>query len=122
LKNLPYEPLKDFIPVAPLTSQPYVLITGKSSGIHSVRELVAAAKAKPGNLKFGSAGIGTGTHLGVEKLHLEASIKAVHVPAKPGEAIADIIASMVAGRAAYMMAPSHLSWPISARAGSARSA
>ena len=105
LKNLPYDPLKDFIPVAPLTSQPYVLVTGKSSGIHTVRELVAAAKAKPGNLKFGSAGIGTGTHLGVEKLNLAAGIKAVHVPAKPGEAITDIVASMVAGRAAYMMAP-----------------
>ena len=105
LKDLPYDPLKDFIPVAPLTSQPYVLVTGKSSGIHTVRELVAAAKAKPGNLKFGSAGIGTGTHLGVEKLNLAAGIKAVHVPAKPGEAITDIVASMVAGRAAYMMAP-----------------
>jgi tripartite-type tricarboxylate transporter receptor subunit TctC len=105
LKNLPYDPLKDFIPVAPLTSQPYVLVTGKSSGIHTVRELVAAAKVKPGNLKFGSAGIGTGTHLGVEKLNLVAGIKAVHVPAKPGEAITDIVASMVAGRAAYMMAP-----------------
>jgi tripartite-type tricarboxylate transporter receptor subunit TctC len=105
LKNLPYDPLKDFIPVAPLTSQPYVLVAGKSSGIHTVRELVAAAKAKPGKLKFGSAGIGTGTHLGVEKLNLAAGIKAVHVPAKPGEAIADTIASLVAGRAAYMMAP-----------------
>jgi tripartite-type tricarboxylate transporter receptor subunit TctC len=105
LKNLPYDPLKDFIPIAPLTSQPYVLVTGKSSGIYSVRELVAAAKVKAGNLKFGSAGIGTGTHLGVEKLNPAAGIKAVHVPAKPGKAITDIVASMVAGRAAYMMAP-----------------
>src|SRR5229473_7072442 len=46
LKNLPYDPLKDFIPVAALTSQPYVLVTGKSSGITTVGELVAAAKAK----------------------------------------------------------------------------
>ena len=58
LKNLPYDPLKDFIPVAPLTSQPYVLVAGKSSGITTVRELIAAAKAKPGELKFGSTGIG----------------------------------------------------------------
>ena len=64
LKNLPYDPLKDFIPVAALTSQPYVLVTGKSSGITTVGELVAAAKAKPGELRFGSSGIGTGTHLG----------------------------------------------------------
>src|SRR2546427_1653647 len=64
LKNLPYDPLKDFIPVAPLTSQPYVLVAGKLAGITTVSELVAAAKAKPGHLKFGSSGMGTGTHLG----------------------------------------------------------
>jgi tripartite-type tricarboxylate transporter receptor subunit TctC len=63
-KNLPYDPRKDFTPVAPLTSQPYVLVTGRSSGISTVGQLVAAAKAKPGQLKFGSMGIGTGTHLG----------------------------------------------------------
>ena len=105
LKNLPYDPLKDFIPVAPLTSQPYVLVAANSAGITSVSELVAAAKAKPGELKFGSAGMGTGTHLGVEKFNLEASIKAVHVPARPGDAIADTIANTVAGRTTYMMAP-----------------
>src|SRR5882762_8148120 len=70
LKNLPYDPLKDFIPVAALTSQPYVLVTGTSAGIASVRDLIAAAKSKPGELKFGSAGIGTGTHLGAEKFNL----------------------------------------------------
>src|SRR5215467_10181856 len=80
LKNLPYDPLNDFIPVAPLTSQSYVLVAGTSSGITSVRDLIAAARAKPGELKFGSAGIGTGTHLGAEKFNLEAGIKATHVP------------------------------------------
>src|SRR6202040_1054618 len=82
LKNLPYDPLKDFIPVAPLTSQPYVLVAGKSSGIATLGELIAAAKAKPGQLKFGSSGMATGTHLGVEKFNLEAGIKALHVPAR----------------------------------------
>src|SRR6202048_3547266 len=48
VKNLPYDPLKDFIAVAPLTSQPYVLVSGTSTGITTVRELIAAAKAKPG--------------------------------------------------------------------------
>ena len=64
LKNLPYDPLKDFIPIVPLTSQPYVLVAGKPAGVTTVGELIAAAKAKPGELKFGSTGIGTGTHLG----------------------------------------------------------
>ena len=63
LKNLPYDPLKDFIPVAPLTSQPYLLVSGKLAGITTVSELIAAAKAKPGQLKFGSTGMGTGSHL-----------------------------------------------------------
>jgi len=105
LKNLPYDPLKDFIPVAPLTSQPYVLVAGKLAGITTVGELVAAAKAKPGHLKFGSSGMGTGTHLGVEKFNLEAGIKAVHVPARQGDAIADTIANTVAGRTDYLLAP-----------------
>src|SRR6266851_6715186 len=105
LKNLPYNPLKDFIPVAPLTSQPYVLVAGKSSGITTVGELIAVAKAKPGELKFGSTGTGTGTHLGLEKFNLEAGIKATHVPALPGDAIADVIANTVAGHTTYMMAP-----------------
>jgi tripartite-type tricarboxylate transporter receptor subunit TctC len=108
LKNLPYDPLKDFIPVAPLTSQPYVLVAGKSSGIATVGELIAAAKAKPDELKFGSTGVGTGTHSGVEKFNLEAGIKAVHVSAKAGEAITDVLANTVAGSATYMMAPIQL--------------
>jgi len=102
LKNLPYDPLKDFIPVAPLTSQPYVLVAGKSSGIVTLGELIAAAKAKPGELKFGSAGLGTGTHLGAEKFNLETGIKAVHVP---GDTMPQAIADTVAGHTTYMIAP-----------------
>ena len=109
LKNLPYDPLKDFIPVAPLSIQPYVLVAGKLAGITTVGELVAAAKAKPGQLKFGSTGVGTGSHLGVEKFNLEAGIKAVHVPAQQGDAIADTIANTVAGRTDYLIAPIQLS-------------
>ena len=108
LKNLPYDPLKDFIPVAPLTSQPYVLVTGKLTGVTTVGELVAAAKARPGQLKFGSTGIGTGSHLGVEKFNLAAGIKAVHVPARTSDAIADAIANTVAGHTDYLLAPIQL--------------
>jgi tripartite-type tricarboxylate transporter receptor subunit TctC len=108
LKNLPYDPLKDFIPVAPLTSQPYVLVTGKMTGITTVGELVAVAKATPGQLKFGSTGVGTGSHFGIEKFNLAAGIKGVHVPARAGEGIADTIASTVAGRTDYMLAPIQL--------------
>ena len=48
VKNLPYDPLKDFIPVAPLTSQPYVLVAGKTAKITTLRDLIAAAKARTG--------------------------------------------------------------------------
>jgi tripartite-type tricarboxylate transporter receptor subunit TctC len=108
LKKLPYDPLKDFIPVAPLTSQPYVLVAGELAGITTVGELVAAAKAKPGQLKFGSSGVGTGSHLGIEKFNLAARIKAVHVPARAGEGIADTIANAVAGHTDYLLAPIQL--------------
>ncbi|MGC1387517.1 MAG: tripartite tricarboxylate transporter substrate-binding protein [Steroidobacteraceae bacterium] len=104
-KKLSYDPLKDFIPVASLTNQPYVLVTGKAAGITTVRELVAAAKMKPGELKFGSTGAGTGTHLGMVKFNLEAGIKVVDVPPQPTDAIADVLAATIEGRITYMMAP-----------------
>ena len=105
LKNLPYDPSKDFVSVAALTSQPYVLIAGKQAGVTTVGELIAAAKAKPGKLKFGSTGPGTGTHLGVIKFNLSAGIDAVDVPPQPTDAIADIIAGTIEGHTTYVIAP-----------------
>ena len=109
--SLPYNPSNDFIPVAALTSQPYVLVASTRAGFSTVSELIAAAKARPRELKFGSAGIGTGTHLAVEKLNLEAGIAAVHVPASGANATVDVLASTVAGRLDYMMAPISLALP-----------
>jgi tripartite-type tricarboxylate transporter receptor subunit TctC len=77
----------------------------------SDRELIAAAEAKPGELKFGSSGVGVGTRLGVEKFNLEAGIKAIHVPARLADAIANIIANTATGVTAYMMAPIPLALP-----------
>jgi tripartite-type tricarboxylate transporter receptor subunit TctC len=108
LKNLAYDPSKDFIPVASLTSQPYVLVTGNGTGITSVAELVTAAKAKPGALRFGSAGMGTGSHLGIETFNLASGIQAVHFPARTGDAIADTIANTIVGRTDYLLAPIQL--------------
>ena len=104
-KNLPYDALKDFIPVASLTNQPYVLVAGKPAGITTVRELIAASKLRPGELRFGSTGPGTGTHLGVVKLNFEAGIKVVDVPPQPTDAIADVLSATIEGRTTYMMAP-----------------
>ena len=103
--DLPYNPLQDFIPVVPLTSQPYVIVTSKLAGMSSLRELIAAARANPGVLTFASSGIGTATHLGIEEFNQAAGIEAVHTPAVHSEAIADTIANTLAGRRTYMMAP-----------------
>jgi tripartite-type tricarboxylate transporter receptor subunit TctC len=111
LKDLPYDPLKDFIPIIPLTRQPYVLVAGEAAGVTTVAELIAAAKAKPGELKFGSTGIGTGTHIGVEKFNQAAGIKALHVPPSPSDSNADTIANAIAGRFTYYLVPISLALP-----------
>ena len=104
-KSLPYDPLNDFIPAASLTSQPYLLVAGKPAGVTSVGELVAAAKAKPGELRFASTGLGTATHLSAVKFNAEAGIEAVDVLPRPSDSIADVLAGTIEGRTAYMFAP-----------------
>ena len=110
-RHLPYDPSNDFIPVAVLTSQPYVLVASARAAFRTVAELIAAAKVQPRELRFGSAGTGTGTHLAVEKLNLEAGIAAVHVPASGANATVDVLANTITGRIDYMMAPISLALP-----------
>jgi tripartite-type tricarboxylate transporter receptor subunit TctC len=94
--NLPYDTLKDFTNLAPLAGGPNVLIVGQESGWKTFADFVAAAKAKPGQLNFSSAGIGSGTHFNLEKLKLMTGIEVTHVPYKgTPEAIADTIAGRV---------------------------
>ncbi len=94
--SLPYDTLKDFTNLAPLAGGPNVLITAPESGWKTFGDFVAAAKAKPGQLNFSSAGIGSGTHFNLEKLKLMAGIEVTHVPYKgTPEAIADTIAGRV---------------------------
>ena len=111
LKELPYDPLKDFIPIIPLTRQAYVLVTGKATGVTTIGGLIAAAKAKPGELKFGSTGIGTGTHVGAEKFNKVAEITALHVPPSPNDSNANTIANAIAGRFTYCLVPISLALP-----------
>jgi tripartite-type tricarboxylate transporter receptor subunit TctC len=111
LKDLRYDPLKDFIPIIPLTRQAYVLVTGKATGVATVGGLIAAAKAKPGELKFGSTGIGTGTHVGVEKFNQAAGIKALHMPPSSNDSNADTIANAIAARFTYYLVAISLALP-----------
>jgi tripartite-type tricarboxylate transporter receptor subunit TctC len=85
--------------------QPYVLVAGATSGITSVRELVDAAEACPGSLRFASAGIGTGTHIAVEKLNRDLRISAVHAPPGAADSMSDVVAGTAAGRTEYTMSP-----------------
>jgi len=91
--GLSYDPARDFIAVMPLASTPNVLVVSSASRFKTVDDLVKAAKAKPGSLNFGSAGVGTATHLSAIRFLSSAGIEAVHVPFKGGpEAISEIIA------------------------------
>jgi tripartite-type tricarboxylate transporter receptor subunit TctC len=80
--NLPYDTLKDFSGVAPLAGQPSVLVVAPGLGVRSVKELVAMAKHKPGQLNYATAGTGSGAHISAEKFRMAAGIDAVHVPLK----------------------------------------
>jgi len=81
-RNLPFDPVGDFAGVAPLAELPSVLVVPLARKWNSLNDLIAAAKAKPGALNFGSGGTGSGTHLSSEKLMLGAGITAGHVPFK----------------------------------------
>jgi tripartite-type tricarboxylate transporter receptor subunit TctC len=100
--TLPYDTSKDFVEVVPLAGQPNVLIVAPATGIKSVAELIALAKQKPGQLNFGSAGTGSGTHINAEKFKLAAGIDVVHIPYKgTPEALNDTLA----GRVTYFFSP-----------------
>ena len=79
-KNLPYDPLKDFAPICELVNAPNVLFVRSDSGIRSVADLIARAKAAPGVLNYSSPGAGTKSHLAAEQLKLRAGIDMVHIP------------------------------------------
>jgi tripartite-type tricarboxylate transporter receptor subunit TctC len=100
--NLSYDTVKDFVEIVPLAGQPNVLIVAPSLGVKSVAELIALAKQKPGQLNFGSAGTGSGTHINAEKFKLAAGIDVVHIPYKgTPEALNDTLA----GRVTYFFSP-----------------
>lgn len=100
--KLPYDTLKDLAGVTQSATSKYVLVVPPSLGIRSVKDLLAAAKAKPGAINFSSAGVGSGTHFAAEVLKSMAAIDVVHVPFK---GIPDALGETVAGRVQFFMAP-----------------
>ncbi len=94
--DLSYNPFRDFTPVGMLVVNPQILVAHPALAAKNLKELVALAKQKPGQLNFASAGTGTATHLGLELLKLTAGIDVVHVPFKGGgPATTDLIAGHV---------------------------
>lgn len=107
--SLPYDPARDLIDIAPIGTQPYVLVVGPQAGLRDVSGLIAAAKEKTGSMSYGSAGVGSSTHLVAEKLRAAAGIPVVHVPYKR---IGDLNADTIAGRIAYWFPPLGLALPL----------
>ena len=95
-RKLPYDPLKDFAPVSLVGTAPSILVTHPSLPVKAVRDVIALARAKPGQLNFASAGIGTPPHLAGELFKSMAGVDMVHVPYKGGgPALVDLIAGQV---------------------------
>ncbi|VTU38039.1 Argininosuccinate lyase [Variovorax sp. PBS-H4] len=93
MNKVGYDPVKDFTPVAPLASIPFVLVAHPSFAGKSVADVIAQAKAKPGELSYASAGLGTSNHLAGELLASAAGIRLLHVPYKgSAPALNDVVA------------------------------
>src|ERR1700675_1003760 len=94
--DLPYDPIRDFAPVAMLAEFPFVVVVSKDFPAHSIKELIALAKSKPGAINYASAGNGTGQHLSMELFKLMTGINLTHVPYRgAAPAYTDVISGQV---------------------------
>jgi len=98
--KLPFDPLADFVPISLVNSAPLLLVVHPSVPAQSVGELLAYAKARPGQLNYGSGGVGTTPYLATELLKSMTGIDVVHVPYKGG---APALADLVAGQLTFMI-------------------
>ena len=95
-KSLPYDPAKDFAPIALVSNAPFLLLVHPWQPVHSVADLIALAKAKPGQLSYGSAGPGSPQNLSFELLKTLTGINIVHVPYRgDGPALTDLVAGHI---------------------------
>ena len=97
--SLPYDTLRDLTGVTILAELPLVMVISKSKGIRNIRELVAAAKARPGSMTYASGGVGTSAHLGAEKFRAAAGIEVLHIPFK---STTDGMTEVMAGRVDFV--------------------
>lgn len=107
--KLPYDAQKDFAGVTLIAVTPLLLVVSPTLGIKTLKELIALAQQKPGELNFGSSGIGSGTHYGAELFNLAAKIRAVHIPYK---GVPEVTTDTISGRLHYAMSPVLPSTPL----------
>jgi tripartite-type tricarboxylate transporter receptor subunit TctC len=100
--KLPYDTLKDFTDIAPLATQPNVLTVRPDGPYKTVADLINEAKAKPGAINIGHAGIGSGTHLNTEKFLAAAGVKMTQIPFK---GTPEVVAAMLSGDVQAYLAP-----------------
>jgi tripartite-type tricarboxylate transporter receptor subunit TctC len=95
-KNLPYDSLRDFIPIVKAVDSPIVAVINPKLPIHSIKELVAYAKANPGKLNYGSAGVGNTLHLAAETFCMVTGTKMTHIPYKgASQALTDLLGGSI---------------------------
>ena len=102
-KSLPYDTLRDFAPVTQTVINAMVLVVNPSLPARSVKQLVALARLRPGEMLYGSAGVGNQTHLTAEMFRLESGLKMLHVPYKGST---QAITELISGQVALMFTPS----------------
>lgn len=96
IPKLPYDPVKDFAPISLVAIGPNLLVVHPSLPVRTVKELIALAKARPGQLQYASPGAGTVQHLAAEYFKLQAKVDMLHVPYKgSGQSIVDLVAGHV---------------------------
>jgi len=96
-RKLPYDPVRDFVPVTQTGSLPLILVVHPSIPARNAKELIAIARARPGQLNYGSSGVGTATHMTTELFKAMAGLDIVHIPYKgSGQVMGDIIGGQLA--------------------------
>ncbi len=108
-KNLPFDPVADFAGICMVGLAPTVVTVAPSLGVHTLREFIDLAKAKPGTINYGSAGIGTATHLAGAYFGYQTGTQLVHVPYTVSQTI---ITDMLAGNIQATFAPEAFTLPL----------
>ena len=97
--KIPYDPIRDFTPITMVGSSPSVIVVHPSLPVHGVKEFIALARQRPGELAYGSSGPGGGSHLSVELFQAETGTKMTHIPYK---GTAQALPDLIAGRIQFM--------------------